>query len=434
MAAVEQELAFCTAPDGVRIAYATYGERRGPAVFYAGGFESQEWVWRLPEGRRFLEKLAGVRRLITFDYRGTGASQREVDAPSPGYTGDLGVVADHLGLERCAVFSLRAVGAIYAALYPERVDRLILWTPRLRDDPYPPATLRMIRESWGLFTRASASVVYPDGPPEAQRWISDAMRASCTPEYVAAVSAQEFDFAPYLPRVACPTLILHPQAVQYTPVPKGREAAALIPDAKFVALPGSSNYPYWGQDDYMPRLLEFLAVEPEASPGLPSGTAVILFTDIADSTALTERMGDAAFREASRPLDERCRAAIRDAGGTPVEGKVLGDGVMAVFTSARQAIDAALRCQGAAEATPLRLHCGVHAGDVIREGSNVYGGAVNVAARIAGASAAGETLVSATVRDLARTSAGVAFEDRGEHALKGIEDAQRLYAVRAREA
>ncbi len=106
---------------------------------------------------------------------------------------------------------------------------------------------------------------------------------------------------------------------------------------------------------------------------------------------------------------------------------------MAVFTSARQAIEAAQRCRDLGNEADLPLHIGVHAGDVVREGNNVHGGAVQVAARVQSAAAPGEILVSATVRDLARTSAGVAFEDRGEHELKGIAEAQRLFAVRERE-
>lgn len=113
-----------------------------------------------------------------------------------------------------------------------------------------------------------------------------------------------------------------------------------------------------------------------------------------------------------------------------MEGKTLGDGVLAVFTSAKQAVACAQACHDAAGVAGLSLHAGIHAGDVIREADNVYGGAVNIAARVAAASAAGETLVSGTVRDLARTSAGVTFEDRGEHSLKGIDDAVRVWAVR----
>ena len=113
------------------------------------------------------------------------------------------------------------------------------------------------------------------------------------------------------------------------------------------------------------------------------------------------------------------------------EGKVLGDGIMSVFASAHQAIEAAQRCRDLGDDADLPLHLGIHAGDVVREGNNVHGGAVQVAARVVDAAEPGEILVSATVRDLARTSAGVAFEDRGEHELKGIAEPQRLFAVKA---
>ncbi len=140
-------------------------------------------------------------------------------------------------------------------------------------------------------------------------------------------------------------------------------------------------------------------------------------------------MGDAAFREKARDLDGALRIVIRDNAGTPIEGKLLGDGVLAVFTSARQAIEAALSCGKAGDDAGLPLHLGLHAGDVIREENNVYGGAVNIASRISGLSAPGDVLVSDTVRGLARTSAGVSFEDRGEHELKGVSDAVRVWAV-----
>jgi class 3 adenylate cyclase len=157
----------------------------------------------------------------------------------------------------------------------------------------------------------------------------------------------------------------------------------------------------------------------------------ILFVDVVDSTPISEQIGDAAYREQSRALDAAMRAAIRAVGGRPVEGKVLGDGVMGVFHSATAGIEAALQCREAASKSELDLHLGLNAGDVIDEGDNVYGWAVNLAARICTASAAGEILVSETVRSLARASVSARFEDRGLHDLKGIEEPQRLYAVRA---
>ncbi len=163
-----------------------------------------------------------------------------------------------------------------------------------------------------------------------------------------------------------------------------------------------------------------------------------LTADIADSTALTERLGDAAFRAKARKLDTTLRSLIREGSGDAIEGKLLGDGVLAVFGSASAAIEAALASAGTGNREGLPLHLGIHAGDVIRESdpdgrSNVYGGAVNIAARIAAAAAPGELLVSDTVRSLARTSAGVDFEDRGERELKGVADPQRLFAVRAQQ-
>jgi class 3 adenylate cyclase len=158
-------------------------------------------------------------------------------------------------------------------------------------------------------------------------------------------------------------------------------------------------------------------------------TRVILFTDIADSTALTERLGDFAYRDRADKLDTSVRSVVRDSSGEVVEGITLGDGNPAVFPSARRAIDCASRAHESARGVGFRLHVGIHAGDVIRSANNVYGGAVNIAARVCSQAAPGETLVSKTVRRLARTSAGTALDDRGLHQLKGITDPHHLYAV-----
>jgi class 3 adenylate cyclase len=236
----------------------------------------------------------------------------------------------------------------------------------------------------------------------------------------------DIDVTGLLNDVQAPTLLVH-----FTDGPRGalplmREMAAAIPDASLVETTVDES------GDIVRQFLD----EGEANQrDLPSGTAVILFADIADSTALTERLGDAAFRARARGLDAALRTVIRDHTGTPIEGKLLGDGVLAVFTSARQAIEAALACATAGDGAGLPLHLGLHAGDVLRESdpdgrANVYGGAVNIASRISGLSAPGEVLVSDTVRSLARTSAGVTFEDRGAQSLKGVGEPVRVWAVR----
>jgi class 3 adenylate cyclase len=209
--------------------------------------------------------------------------------------------------------------------------------------------------------------------------------------------------------------------------------AASIPNAHLVTLEGRDVGASYSDPQMMAAVDDFLGdgpADPSEGASLPSGTAIIFFADIVDSTALTERLGDTAFRAKARDLDATLRTTIREHAGTPVEGKLLGDGVLAVFTSARQAIEAALACGKAGDNAGLPLHLGLHAGDVIREDNNVYGGAVNIASRISGLSAPGEVLVSETVRSLARTSAGVAFEDRGEQALKGVGETMRVWAVK----
>jgi class 3 adenylate cyclase len=171
----------------------------------------------------------------------------------------------------------------------------------------------------------------------------------------------------------------------------------------------------------------------EAAPApapVDAETAVILFTDIVDSTALTERLGDAAYVAKAGGFERALRQAVRDSKGEDIEGVTLGDGVLAVFSSGTQAIECAIRAHECARAAGFRLHVGIHAGDVLRTGSAVHGGAVNIAARVCHAAPPGETLVSDTVRSLARTATRVQFVDRGLHQFKGVSDPHHVFAVR----
>jgi class 3 adenylate cyclase len=168
-----------------------------------------------------------------------------------------------------------------------------------------------------------------------------------------------------------------------------------------------------------------------AAPPVGAETAVILFTDIADSTALTERLGDAAYVAKAGEFERTVRRAVRDCKGEDIEGVTLGDGVLAVFSSGTHAIDCATRAHECAREAGFRLHVGIHAGDVLRTGSAVHGGAVNIAARVCDAAPPGETLVSDTVRSLARSSTSVQFVDRGLHQFKGVSDPHQVFAVQA---
>jgi len=290
-------------------------------------------------------------------------------------------------------------------------------------------------QDWKTFTETLAHIAIGWSAGDPARKFAEIMRRSVSPATLSerwGPARRAIDATEHLPQIRAPTLVLHRQNCPLPPLDVAQRVASAIADARLVVLEGDAVAPYLGDAvSVVSAIDDFLSEGGGEEPtDLPSGTAIILFADIADSTALTERLGDAAFRGKARGLDGALRTIIHDNAGTPIEGKLLGDGVLAVFTSARQAIEAALACGRSGDDAGLPLHLGLHAGDVIREENNVYGGAVNIAARISGLSAPGEVLVSDTVRGLARTSAGVAFEDRGEQALKGVGEPVRAWAVR----
>ncbi len=431
---MEPQIRFCTSVDGTRIAYATMGE--GPPLLFV-----TTWSAAPIERGFYSQVMTQGRRFVTFDRRGIGSSQRDVEEISvEAQALDMAAVADELQLDRFDLwgdFDGAPVAITYAAQHPERVSRLVLSAPYSHGgEVSPPESIRslveLVRNNWGVARRALTDIMFPKGPLELQRLFSDILRESVFPD-VAARHLELFtsvDVRLLLPGVRAPTLVLHPRGEYRAPASAIRAVAAQIPNARLASPDETTAF----SPNAINVALQFLDEErgeaERHQPALPSGMAVILFLDIAGSTALTTQLGDAAYRERERKLDTSLRAAIRDSGGTPVEGKVLGDGVMAVFTSARSAIDAAQRCRDLGNEAGLPLHLGIHAGDVVREGNNVHGGAVQVAARVQSVAAPGEILVSDIVRGLARTSAGVEFEDRGEHELKGIAEPQRLFAVR----
>jgi class 3 adenylate cyclase len=439
----EPQVQYAKTSDGVSIAYATLGEGMPLVILRPTIFGHLQMEWQNAKLRSWFERLALGRRLVQLDSRGSGLSDRNIaDISLDSLVLDLEAVIDGLAFERFALMASGLSGPVaiaFATRHPRRVSHLILWCAwdGTSDTAYSQAyeaTRVLIHHDWELYTETASHVLLGWEAGEQARSFAKVLRESITPEIYQAYhdARTAFGVTDLLPKVECPTLVLHRREVPWPPLDGARNLASHIPDARIVLLEGESPVPFLGDmDAAVDAIDDFLGEGEEAEAAkLPEGMAVILFADIVESTSLTEQLGDTAFRAKARELDEALRAIIRECSGTPVEGKVLGDGVLAVFTSARQAIECALRCNGASEAPGLRLHLGIHAGDVIREGNNVYGGAVNIAARIAAASAPGEVLVSDTVRGLARTSAGVAFDDRGEHTLKGVGEPQRLFAVR----
>jgi class 3 adenylate cyclase len=437
---MERQISFCTTSDGVRIAFAISGE--GLPVLFIPQWASHVELDLFP--------TEGPLQFIHYDKRGTGLSDRHLgDYSIETRLRDAEAVVDAVGIERFAVMGASEgapVAIAYAAAHPARVSRLVLnggfaLGDRTDDERQKRAALvALVRADWGMGSAALTSVFFDEPIDPATRAYWDRLqRDAVSPDDAAAMwqAVGDVDVRHLLPKIVCPTLIVHGRGDRAVPFERAREMAAGINGARIVSDEGGHKSPQPARAAAVGKFLLEDEFFQKASPRQPTGTgtAIILFADIVDSTALTEGMGDAAFRERARALDASLRQIIASAGGTAIDGKLLGDGVLATFPAASQAIDAALRCGAAGDDGGLPLHLGIHAGDVIREAdahgrANVFGGAVNIASRISGLSAPGEVLVSDVVRALARTSASVTFEDRGEHALKGVGEPQRVYAVR----
>ncbi len=433
---------YAKTTDGVSIAFWTIG--KGTPLIWMPPFPFSHLgiEWDIPERRQFYQELAEGVTLVRYDGRGTGLSGEWTQEFTPEHHfRDLEAVAGKISLDRFALYAYLHMGpaaVAYAGSHPERVSHLLLFCTYARGQDYAQspqgrAISALIDTDWQTYTEMAAHILSRWAPgdtgPRYAGLIPQATTRDVTLNFMRAAERQ--DVTRLLPEVRCPALVIHRAGLLWPPLDIARDLATLMPNARLAPLSGNAAALHLEDTATTVKLIHsFLADSGAASADIPQGTAVILFADIADSTALTERLGDAAFRDKARDLDTALRAIIRGHSGTAIEGKLLGDGVLAVFTSAREAIETALACGRAGDEGGLPLHLGLHAGDVIREDNNVYGGAVNIAARISALSAPGEVLVSDTVRSLARTSAGVSFEDRGEQSLKGVGEPVRVWAVR----
>jgi class 3 adenylate cyclase len=432
---MEPRIQYAKTSDGVSIAYAALGE--GPPIVFAGGAFGDIHLYSSGVTAPFLDLLVGHGwRVIRYDGRGMGSSERgDTNYQLEGRLRDLEAVIERTGVDRCALYGGLDAGPLaiaYAVKHPDRVSQLVVQATYARGADYfevipalraARAADVMAEEQWEYYTLALASALLGFRDSEAASRAATAFRTGMSARAFLSYrdAAEKIDVTEILSLVSVPTLVLHIPSNPLSNVDLLRVLASRIPNARLVSTEDGTSA--------IDKFLHEGEEQAGTSKDFPAGTAVILFADIADSTALTERLGDAAFRAKARELEGALRGVIREKSGTAIEGKLLGDGVLAVFTSARQAIEAALACGAAGSNAGLPLHLGLHAGDVIREEGNVYGGAVNIASRISGLSASGEVLVSDIVRGLARTSAGVRFEDRGEQALKGVGEAVRVSAV-----
>jgi class 3 adenylate cyclase len=446
---MEPRIQYTQTEDGVSIAFWTLGEGMPFVHMPRHPFSHVELEWQFPEMRRWYERLAQKRMLVRYDGRGSGLSQRNVtDYSLDALVLDLGAVVDHLGLEAFALLGHMRTGPVaiaYAARHPERVSHLLLWCAQARtsdvlQSPQAEGLVALMDQDWGLFTETAAHVVMGWSEGEPARRFAAYMRESITQEEVRAAYASilQFDVTALLPQVRSPTLVLQRRQVAYPQVHIASGLASRIPDARLALLEGTSLAPYLGDAEAVASAIdEFLSEGEEAVVGAEPPAAgafrTILFTDVEGSTGLTQRLGDAKAREVLRAHERIVREALQAHGGSEV--KALGDGFMASFSSATRALECAIAMQRAFAAhsesagEPIRVRIGLNAGEPIAEEKDLFGTAVNMAARIAARAEGGEILASDVVRQLV-AGKGFRFADRGEVALRGFEDPVRLHEVR----
>jgi class 3 adenylate cyclase len=445
---MEPRIQYAQTADGVSIAYWTLGKGK-PFVQMPLLTSHIEMEWHFREFRRWYERMAQHGMVVRYDRRGCGLSERDVtDYSLDALVSDLEAVVDRLGLESFALMGLFFSGPVaiaYAVRHPERVSRLILWSTWARGSdflrfPQVQAQRALIDKDWEFYTESTAQFAYGWSAGEEARKYAAFIRECTAPEALQATYAavNDFDVMALLPQVTSPTLVLHRRQVAYPGLDVARVLASRISGARLALLEGRAPTPWAGDTEAVLRAIdEFLgegeeaAVEAEAAE---LGTfRTVLFTDVEGSTALTQRLGDAKAREVLRQHERIVREALKSHAGS--ELKTLGDGFMASFSSATRALDSAIAMQRAfaqhneTAKEPIRVRVGLNAGEPIAEEKDLYGTAVNLAARICGHAEAGQILASNVVQELA-AGKGFTFADKGEATLKGFEKPVRLHEVR----
>lgn len=424
----------------VNIAYQVTGDGPFDLVLVPGFFSHLEIDWEHPEHALFLERLGSFARLIRFDKRGTGLSDRSVGVPDlEARMDDVRAVMDAAASDRAALFGYSEGGpmsVLFAATYPERTRALVLhgsYAKRIRSDDYPWAptweqrleNAAEIERTWG--ENVELSTMIPHADPAMAAWFQRRGRASLSPAGARdlILMNSKADVRELLPTVQCPTLVLHRTGDLDCAVEGGRYIAERIPGARFVELPGDVHVPWVDMDPMLDEVEEFLTGT-RPTPMSSRILATILFTDIVGSTDRLSALGDAAWASLLERHHETVRRELSLFGG--VEADTAGDGFLALFDGPARAIRSALAIRDALRGIGLDVRAGVHTGEVEQAAEGPRGIAVHVAARVLGVAAAGEVLVSQTTHDLVEGS-GLEFEDRGAHELKGIDGARRLYAV-----
>jgi pimeloyl-ACP methyl ester carboxylesterase len=426
----------------VHIAYTVLGDGPIDLVYTNGIWSNLDTLWEEPRWVRYAERLASFSRLIVFDMRGIGLSDRGSEPPLIELQmDDVRAVMDAAGSDTAAIYGAARGGAmtmLFAATYPERVRALVLYatlakTIRTADYPYG-RTQEEQEEFFRLFTEAIGSIARlerqgPTAIGELSHWWPRFERSVATPERFRELGAifSDIDVRAVVPSIQAPTLLLHRTDDWVVPIGHSRFLARAAPNAKLVELPGTDHITFVGDSDALVDEIEEFLTGARSAPETDRVLATVLFTDIVGSTERAAAVGDMRWRELLERHHRVVRRELERFRGNEID--TAGDGFMASFDGPARAIRCARAIEDANQALGVDVRAGVHTGECERLGDKLSGIAVHIAARVAGSAAAGEVVVSQTVKDLVAGS-GIEFEDRGVHELRGVPDAWRLFAVR----
>jgi pimeloyl-ACP methyl ester carboxylesterase/class 3 adenylate cyclase len=429
----------------VNIAYQVVGDGPFDLVYVPGWVSNIEMMWHEPGHARFLERLASFSRLILFDKRGTGLSDKVAVSDLPTLDermDDVRAVMEAVGSERAALFGHSEGGnmaALFAATYPQRTVALItfgvfakrVWSP---DYPWAPTQeereqfFQEIQRDWGDILDLAMLAPSMQHDENFKRWWASYLRHGASPSDALALAKMntEIDVREILPTIHVPALIMHRRDDMDARVEEGRYIASRIPNAKYVEFSGADHFPWVGNiDEVLDEIQEFLTGT--RAPDLPDTVlGTLLFADIVGSTQLAGELGNARWAALVEQYFQILRRELGRFRGKEVN--TTGDGILATFDGPARAVQCGRAMCEAVRSLGINIRVGMHTGEYELVGNEIAGLPIHIAARVLAQAGAGEVWVSSTVKDLIAGS-GIVFRDRGMHSLKGVSEPWHLYSV-----
>jgi len=428
----------------INIAYQVLGESPVDLVVVPGWISNLEVYWEQPDWARFTRRLASFARVILFDKRGTGMSDRVTGLPTLEVRmDDVRAVMEAVGSERAALFGWSEGGpmcGLFAATYPERTAALIMagsYARRMRSAEYPwgmtkdnlEAQLQGILDGWGTTVGMAVRCASRVGDAAFESWWARLLRQSATPGTAIALARMNaaVDVRNVLPVISVPTLVLHARGEKLMDVGEARYLAGAIPGARLVEYDSVDHVPFLeGSEFVTDKIEEFLTGTKSSPVEVDRVLATVMFSDIVGATDTAAKIGDRRWHDLLSRHHDLVRAELARFRGKEID--TAGDGFFAAFDGPARAIRCACAVRDAARSLGMEIRSGVHTGECVYTGEKLAGIAVHIGARVAGLAAPGEVLVSQTVHDLVAGS-GLAFEERGARTLKGVPGEWHIYSV-----